>query len=87
MEKKDGGAAFPSVTDHAYNIVCKCGETVEAFEGRGMSLRDWFAGQALMGVMAAIDGNVEAKPEDYKKAASWSYAVADALLAERSKDA
>lgn len=47
----------------------------------GMSLRDWFAGQALSakvtnGAWANSDGPVIAR---------WAYAIADAMLSARSK--
>lgn len=45
----------------------------------GMTLRDWFAGQALAGMMAGDD---EVRP-DY--CARFAFAVADAMLAERVK--
>ena len=48
-----------------------------------MSLRDWFAGQALMGMMASRNPSSPMfSPEDD---AAYVYAVADAMLAERSK--
>ncbi len=44
-------------------------------DGReGMSLRDWFAGQALV--------RMQGTPA---KTAEWAYKVADAMLAERAK--
>ena len=88
MKKEDGGAAFPSRTDHSYDIKCRCGETLEAFEGRGMTLRDWFAGQALNGcielqVKRAFNG---IPSESYGlDAAKAAYSIADELLAERAK--
>lgn len=45
----------------------------------GMTLRDWFAGQALAGMMTEADG---ARPE---YCARFAFAVADAMLAERAK--
>lgn len=48
----------------------------------GMSLRDWFAGQALAGMMASeVDGSTY--NED--PAAERAYRFADAMLAEREK--
>ena len=41
---------------------------------RGMSLRDWFAGQALIGHLAGGHGM------------STTYSVADSMIAERDKD-
>ena len=46
----------------------------------GMSLRDYFAGQAMAGQLADPDGEI-----DPKLIARWSYAYADAMLAEREK--
>ena len=44
----------------------------------GMTLRDWFAGQALAHQYTQHDG-------DSKMAAAWAYAIADAMIAERAK--
>lgn len=46
----------------------------------GMSLRDWFAGQALAGMLA--DSNLDHPSEVY---AERVYLLADAMLAERAK--
>ncbi len=51
------------------------------FGDLGMSLRDWFAGQALCMVIAH-DNEVPAAPSLIARAA---YAVADAMLAESRK--
>ena len=63
----------------------------------GMTLRDWFAGQALTGILANSE-NVHAGAEPTNSAlscnpqpfAGWvaraSYLVADAMLAHREKD-
>ena len=61
---KDGGPAFPHTwrDDH----------------GEGMSLRDWFAGQALAGLSAQFGG--ELSPSAF---ASFAYQLADAMLAAR----
>jgi hypothetical protein len=44
-----------------------------------MSLRDWFAGQALNGMLSGPD-NVGAAPSEY---ASDAYLYADAMIAAR----
>ena len=65
----DGGPAFPSVD---YGSI-------------GMSLRDWFAGQALAGVIAACCQdtlNFETREQLFARNA---YAIADAMLAERAR--
>lgn len=71
MTTKDtGGPAFPPMHDP---------NTHES----GMSLRDWFAGKALMGMMASRNPtSPRFHPADD---AAYVYAVADALLAERNK--
>jgi hypothetical protein len=69
-DMKDGGPAFPSKINNDYEI---------AFFP-GMTLRDWFAGQALMGMLAcgyAHDENTSSFT------AAASYQMADAMLAAR----
>ena len=53
----------------------------------GMTLRDWFAGQALAG-MCAYSGRVfgDDARDLMKDRAANAYAHADAMLAERSKE-
>lgn len=72
MKQNDGGLAFPTLM--------KKGELAVA-EG-GMSLRDWFAGQALIGLCQSEMG-----PEEYTVSphllARAAYAAADAMLAAR----
>lgn len=74
MSTRDGGPAFPSgMTD----ITADRSEYWA--KDPGMSLRDWFAGQALAGIVAFA----MPAPENAKELA---YQYADALLAERKKD-
>lgn len=65
--KNDGGPAFPEV----------CGGSIIP----GMTLRDYFAGQALAGMMA----NAESWSVSSEKLAGYAYSAADAMLAERDK--
>jgi len=59
------------------------------FAHPGMTLRDWFAGQALSGLLAEPQPE-DGEPElgvgrDYAaKAAQAAYRIADAMLAERA---
>ena len=46
----------------------------------GMTLRDYFAGQALAGIMACRECSGELN------VAHYSYAIADAMLAERERE-
>ena len=89
-KKEDGGPAFPS--DGTYLEIDKDDLTEKYsgvhFEHPGMVLRDYFAGQALTGIMANIH-NIDKK--DYTGMAgaqvvsAMSYKIADAMLAEREK--
>lgn len=65
----DGGPAFPEE-----------GPRVPGFFQSGMSLRDWFAGQALAGMLA--DTERSGKAADYAKQA---FEFSDSMLAARDK--
>ena len=77
-EKKTGGPAFPKVerivgvdySEGAYDNF-----TVETIEG--MTLRDYFAGQALKHVTADF--------ESAEELAKHLYYIADAMIQERTK--
>lgn len=64
----DGGPAFPHYRSEGDRAAT------------GMSLRDWFAGQALAGILAN-----QAEHLASGSAASWSYDIANNMLAERAK--
>lgn len=79
-EIKTGGSAFPSEQGHIPDGTWN--QTYEA----GMSLRDWFAGQALAGVMRlAIESARSGRSIDAALIAVGAYEQADAMLAEREK--
>jgi hypothetical protein len=71
----DGGSAFP----------CEQHETLDGSWNQtfdpGMSLRDWFAGKALAGLLADPRTG---SPEQYARA---TYDIADAMLAARATGA
>ena len=75
MADQDGGPAFP-----------ESGPRGQAIGGEGMSLRDWFAGRALAGLLSnpslVHTGSGPAGPPHFAAAV---YELADALLAERDK--
>ena len=75
--KDDGGPAFPRP---AYTTYGHPGGAKDHPAVKGMSLRDYFAGQALQGMMANPEKDYYAVD-----AAREAYAYADAMLAERSK--
>ncbi len=62
MSEKDGGDAFPRMHGSEH----------------GLSIRDWFAGQALAATADNEDETVDAMAE-------WAYRIADAMLRERAK--
>jgi hypothetical protein len=63
-----GGPAFP------------CGAAGGCGPWDGMSLRDWFAGQALSG------RTVQGMHDTWADLATDVYEIADAMLAERNKE-
>lgn len=80
MSEKDGGPAFPrpiSETDKGTDY-----EAILSMDQSGMSIRDWFAGQALAGVLARDDLAVG----EIRGIVIGAYMVADAMLAEREKE-
>jgi len=88
MEKiNDGGPAFPAPDF----IVDTAKLKEDGFQRmgmiQGMSLRDYFAGQALAGFLACYDFLIVAKEnQTYEEAsAEKAYEYADALLKARSK--
>lgn len=68
-EEITGGQAFPG--------------TIPQFSYQhpepGMTLRDWFAGQAL------ASGDCPFNVYQYSERAKWCYGFADAMIAERNK--
>ena len=82
----DGGPAFPFDS----TIPCSCGKSLERTGefGRGMTLRDWFAGKALQGYMAGLLSNPETFIPDLKsdQMTKTVYVIADSMLKERGND-
>ena len=72
----DGGPAFPIPFGQ-----------VMSDEGKGMTLRDYFAGQALMGYLAGRNNNQSENPSNFQalKASIDCYGYADAMLAARER--
>jgi len=69
MSKETGGPAFPTKNQHqSANYL---------WHYEGMTLRDWFAGQAMQGLIPTS--------KDDKQIAEWSYAMADAMLKAREQ--
>lgn len=88
-KREDGGPAFPATFESVEPGVGAMPDvrTLEAW--RGMSLRDWFAGQALSGIWAQMAGvtpeGLCPTEEIPLRLARAAYIQADAMLAERNK--
>lgn len=78
MRVNDGGPAFPTVKLETPGEA-QVGQFFTTGDKPGMSLRDWFAGQALAG-FCVLGPGMTIKAD---KAAADSYAAADAMLAAR----
>lgn len=69
---KDGGSAFPQIND-----------TPGYPAWPGVTLRDWFAGQALSCVYGRFEKGSDPAPVDL---AVQAYFIADAMIAIREED-
>lgn len=67
----DGGPAFP-----------RTGAESHTSPQPGMSLRDWFAGQASVGLLASPSTKITASSQELAEAC---YEFADAMLAARER--
>lgn len=77
-ERKDGGPAYPVIR------VCDKSGVGTSAGTPGMTLRDYFAGQALAGLLT--HGTREQNGERLlANTARAAYAFADAMIAERKK--
>lgn len=75
-DKKDGGPAYPGIGEQGGHQVHKS----------GMSLRDYFAGQALVAHGGWLEKQPSNDPSVSWVVASRAYAIADAMIAERDKE-
>ena len=80
---KDGGPAYPC------SVTCYASDAPDAmptdeYDHPGMTLRDWFAGQALEYWLKHQMEN-DCYPKNEPLAERWAYQTADGMLAERGK--
>ncbi len=86
MSIKDGGPAFPASIPVVHSE--EQGKDYPCYEEAGMTLRDWFAGQALPQVITfylTANGNGCAADHALRNIPALAYKYADAMLAERAK--
>lgn len=84
--KDNGGPAFPRA---ASRIQFSSGDVEYHEAAEGMSLRDWFAGQALIGLMHSDSARAEFDLKGgfiQEHAARLAYLCADALLSARARN-
>jgi hypothetical protein len=83
MATNDGGPAFPGRILDGDELTTEPAEVFEHLTAAwvGMSLRDYFAGQAVAGYLAWSPGDAnQCSPDD---AATFGYRVADAMIRAR----
>jgi hypothetical protein len=78
MSKDTSGPAFPARVPLVFNPAQ--GTDYPDYSESGMSLRDWYAGQALVGLVANTQPEIKAP-----LLAQQAYAIADAMLREGDK--
>ena len=71
--RNDGGPAFPACNEANVN------------DTMGMTLRDYFAGQALLGIAATQVDDDLTIAQNAEVAANWAYCFADAMINERKR--
>lgn len=81
MAIDDGGPAFPQSIAEIHGRATNSGE----FGWPGLSIRDYFAAQALAGICACGDDQVETDTDQVDFVAQRAYHYADAMLAARVK--
>lgn len=82
MTNRDGGPAFPDMTIDWLDSGAR-----HVTRHSGMTLRDWFAGQALAGLMPVCQHDTIAPGTWPQHIARNAYEVADAMLAARDAEA
>jgi hypothetical protein len=78
----DGGPAFPCTTTEIHPLR----DVPYEVPNPGMTLRDWFAGQAMAAIIAKIPAAYGKRTDfhTYKSVALGAYDYADAMLAARA---
>ena len=80
MSDKTGGPAFPC---HGVEYTMNGQQLRTEGTWPGMSLRDWFAGMALQGILTCEQVHVTTNQSSNEELSSCAYELADAMLAAR----
>lgn len=78
-DKDTGGPAFPYLRRYV------APDTYEPLAEGGMTLRDWFAGQAITAAGLQRFDDEFSPDHNASRAAAMAYAIADAMIAARSE--
>lgn len=76
MTKDTGGNAFPNPTLADADYRTQPGDM-------GMSLRDYFAAQAVPGIIGKLEGEAESPQQAAELVSRIAYTIADAMLEAR----
>ncbi len=85
MKKEDGGPAFPTKRERQMSemdLGVNYSPDQMNIHIPGMSLRDWFAGMAMQGILSNPH---ESMSSDLLIVPKQAYQMADAMIAERNK--
>jgi|GEM_PF-3460842 len=93
MPRNDVGSAFPFTVETSWQAKAQAQSVGMSLPNtstvRGMSLRDYFAAKAMTVVMQTMFESMLKEPNLAREAATdcatFSYAMADAMLKERAK--
>ena len=90
MKTPNGGAAFPREGHDVEDILERDQPLRVVYQrSEGMTLRDYFAAQALIGPVAVVSGQYDGQERAKLGGSAWmaavAYSIADAMLAEREK--
>lgn len=80
MSKETGGSMYPGKVFSHFRSNADCnGSEAVYMDSEGLTIRDYFAGQALPALIEKFTSNY-----DYKYAVQHAYGIADLMLEERS---
>ena len=83
MSKKDGGPAFPAPEWFESAIEGETGKFM--YDHPGMTLRDWFAGQALAWHPVSVRFAPTTRACGVTNGPTFAYSAADSMLAAREE--